>query len=227
MSQEDYTNGANLAEGVRVFDDLTRFENSGLECPVLVGDMGGGIGQARLRVLRDVFRGLIEADNAGFPTGGAVFIALQPIQEHVEDAEIHITEEERTAWNKKADASAVAGALAETLQAAKEYADEQARNLADSFAAALETAVSELKEEIRNTVATLIDNAPEALDTLQELSAALGDNPNFATEVATELGKRVTKEALAEELAKYVPKTGDTTIAGTLTATDFRIPESE
>ena len=227
MSAQDYTNGANLTEGVRVFDDLTRFENSGLECPVLVGDMGGGIGQARLRVLRDVFRGLIEADNAGFPTGGAVFIALQPILEHIEEARIHITPEERTAWNAKADANAVSEALADTLKAAKEYADEQARNLADSFAAALETAVAELKEEIRNTVATLIDNAPEALDTLQELSAALGDNPNFATEVATELGKRVTKEALAEELAKYVPKTGDTTIAGTLTATDFRIPESE
>lgn len=96
MSAQDYTNGANLAEGVRVFDDLTQFENSGLECPVLVGDMGGGIGQARLRVLRDVFRGLIEADNAGFPTGGAVFIALQPIREHIEDAGIHITEEERS-----------------------------------------------------------------------------------------------------------------------------------
>ncbi len=227
MSAQDYTNGANLAEGVRVFDDLTRFENSGLECPVLVGDMGGGIGQARLRVLRDVFRGLIEADNAGFPTGGAIFIALQPVLEHVEDAGIHITPEERTAWNAKADANAVSEALADTLKAAKEYADEQARNLADSFAAALETTVSELKEEIRDTVATLIDNAPEALDTLQELSAALGDNPNFATEVAAELGKRVTKEALAEELAKYVPKSGDTTIAGTLTATDFRIPESE
>ncbi len=223
MSAQDYTNGANLAEGVRVFDDLTRFENSGLECPVLVGDMGGGIGQARLRVLRDVFRGLIEADNAGFPTGGAIFIALQPVLEHVEDAGIHITPEERTAWNAKADANAVSEALADTLKAAKEYADEQARNLADSFAAALETTVSELKEEIRDTVATLIDNAPEALDTLQELSAALGDNPNFATEVAAELGKRVTKEALAEELAKYVPKSGDTAIAGTLTATDFRI----
>lgn len=223
MSAQDYTNGANLAEGVRVFDDLTQFENSGLECPVLVGDMGGGIGQARLRVLRDVFRGLIEADNAGFPTGGAVFIALQPIREHIEDAGIHITEEERAAWNKKADASAVTDALADVLQAAQKYADGLAQTLSDNFTAALETAVAELKEEICDTVATLIDNAPEALDTLQELSAAIGDNPNFATEVATELGKRVTKEALAEELAKYVPKTGDTTIAGTLTATDFRI----
>lgn len=222
MSQ-DYTNGANLAEGVRVFDDLTQLEDSGLECPVLVGDMGGGIGQARLRVLRDVFRGLIEADNAGFPTSGAVFIALQPLQKHVEDAGIHITEEERAAWNKKADASAVTKTLAETLQAAKEYTDEQARNLADSFAAALGDAVAELKKEIRDTVATLINNAPEALDTLSELSKALGDNPNFATEIATELGKRVTSEALAEELTKYVPKTGDTAIAGTLTATDFRI----
>lgn len=223
MSEQDYTNGANLAEGVRVFDDLTRFESSGLECPVLVGDMGGGIGQARLRVVRDVFRGLIEADNAGFPNGGAIFIALQPLRTHVDETGIHIAEEERTAWNAKADANAVTEAIADTLKAAKDYADDLAQTLSDSFSDALESAVSELKKEIRDTVATLIDNAPEALDTLQELSAALGDNPNFATEVATELGKRVTKEALAEALAGYVPKTGDTAIAGTLTASDFRI----
>ena len=69
-----------------------------------------------------------------------------------------------------------------------------------------------------------MDNAPEALDTLTELSKALGDNPNFATDVAAELGKRITKEALAEELANYVPKNGDTIVNGTLTATDFKIP---
>ena len=40
-------------------------------------------------------------------------------------------------------------------------------------------------------VASLVDNAPEALDTLTELAAALGNDPNFATTVSTEIGKRV------------------------------------
>ena len=39
-------------------------------------------------------------------------------------------------------------------------------------------------------VASLVDNAPEALDTLHELAAALGNDPNFATTVSTEIGKR-------------------------------------
>lgn len=40
-------------------------------------------------------------------------------------------------------------------------------------------------------VASLVDNAPEALDTLTELAAALGNDPSFATTTATEIGKRV------------------------------------
>ncbi len=43
-------------------------------------------------------------------------------------------------------------------------------------------------------VASIIDTAPEALNTLNELSAALGDDPNFATTVSTEIGKKVDKE---------------------------------
>lgn len=39
-------------------------------------------------------------------------------------------------------------------------------------------------------VASLVDNAPEALDTLHELAAALGNDPNFATTVSTQIGQR-------------------------------------
>ena len=39
-------------------------------------------------------------------------------------------------------------------------------------------------------VASLVDNAPEALDTLTELAAALGNDPNFATTTATAIGER-------------------------------------
>lgn len=42
-------------------------------------------------------------------------------------------------------------------------------------------------------VAGLVDTAPAALDTLNELAAALGDDPNFATTVATQIGEKVDK----------------------------------
>lgn len=45
-------------------------------------------------------------------------------------------------------------------------------------------------------VAGLVDSAPGTLDTLNELAAALGDDPNFATTVATEIGKKADKKDL-------------------------------
>lgn len=39
-----------------------------------------------------------------------------------------------------------------------------------------------------NAIAGLVDTAPTTLDTLNELAAALGDDPNFATTVATNIG---------------------------------------
>ena len=49
------------------------------------------------------------------------------------------------------------------------------------------------KKDIEDKIGNLVDNAPESLDTLLELSKALGDDPNFATTVFTEIGKKVNK----------------------------------
>lgn len=46
---------------------------------------------------------------------------------------------------------------------------------------------------VDTSVAGLVDSAPETLDTLNELSAALGNNPNFATTVANQIGTKVDK----------------------------------
>lgn len=46
---------------------------------------------------------------------------------------------------------------------------------------------------VDNKVASMVDSAPETLNTLNELAAALGDDPNFATTVATEIGGKVNK----------------------------------
>ena len=42
-------------------------------------------------------------------------------------------------------------------------------------------------------IANLVDSSPATLDTLNELAAALGDDPNFATTVSTNLGNKVDK----------------------------------
>ena len=52
------------------------------------------------------------------------------------------------------------------------------------------------KAETDTKIANLIDSAPETLNTLNELAASLGDDPNFATTMSTELGKKATKDEL-------------------------------
>ena len=46
---------------------------------------------------------------------------------------------------------------------------------------------------VDSAIASLVNTAPEALNTLNELASALGDDPNFAATVATEIGKKVDK----------------------------------
>lgn len=45
-------------------------------------------------------------------------------------------------------------------------------------------------------VASIVDSSPETLNTLNELAAALGDDPNFATTVATQIGNKADQTAL-------------------------------
>jgi hypothetical protein len=60
---------------------------------------------------------------------------------------------------------------------------------------------------VQTQITNLIDSSPSTLDTLNELAAALGDDPNFATTVATSIGNKVSKS-------------GDT-MTGNLTAPKF------
>lgn len=49
-------------------------------------------------------------------------------------------------------------------------------------------------------VSDLINSAPSTLDTLKELSDALGNDPNFATTIAAEIGKKADKEYVDKQL---------------------------
>lgn len=54
---------------------------------------------------------------------------------------------------------------------------------------------AQVTTKINNAVAALVDSSPATLDTLNELAAALGDDPNFATTTSTALGNKVVKNA--------------------------------
>ncbi len=63
---------------------------------------------------------------------------------------------------------------------------------------------------ILNVIADVINSAPAALDTLEELAAAINDDPDFHVTVMNEIGKKLDKAGGVV--------TGDLTVNGTLTA---------
>ena len=57
-------------------------------------------------------------------------------------------------------------------------------------------------------VAGIVNSAPETLNTLQELATALGNDPNFATTVAKQIGEKAGTEYVNTELGKKVNTEG-------------------
>ena len=65
------------------------------------------------------------------------------------------------------------------------------------------------KKYVDDKVAGIVNSAPETLDTLKELSTALGDDPNFATTVATNIGKKVDKPTTEGTEGQVLSKAAD------------------
>ena len=53
---------------------------------------------------------------------------------------------------------------------------------------------------VRTAVSNLVDGAPELLDTLNELAAAIGDDQNFASTISTSLGEKLVKASNLSDL---------------------------
>lgn len=105
-----------------------------------------------------------------------------------------------------ADLSALSTADKSNLVAAVNelYAIAQAASTAAASAAVIDDAAtdtthawsaSKIALEIQAAKDALINGASTALDTLQELAAALGNDPNFANTILTALAKRVRVDA--------------------------------
>ena len=69
------------------------------------------------------------------------------------------------------------------------------------------------KTQVDKKVSDLVNSAPETLDTLNELASALGNDPNFATTVATQIGTKAND-------SDVVHKSGKETVNGVKTFTD-------
>ena len=66
---------------------------------------------------------------------------------------------------------------------------------------------AQVTTKINNAVAALVDASPTTLDTLNELAAALGDDPNFATTTATAIGLKADTSYVNTQLALKVDDT--------------------
>ena len=103
-----------------------------------------------------------------------------------------------------AEAAAIAAAAADATTkanaaevAAKAYTDTRETaitNAYQSYANQAELdAISSANAYADDKIADLVDSAPALLDTLNELAAAINDNPNFSTTIATQIGEKVAK----------------------------------
>ena len=84
---------------------------------------------------------------------------------------------------------------AATLQSANSHADAAVASEKSARESGDRTTLESAKAYVDKAIAELVDGSPAALDTLKELSAALGNDPNFATAVATQIGQKVDKVA--------------------------------
>lgn len=82
------------------------------------------------------------------------------------------------------------------------FANTDGTELADSGVALSALATEAYADQAAaDAVAALVDSSPAALDTLNELAAALGDDPNFATTVTTALAEKAVKASNLSDLA--------------------------
>lgn len=85
-----------------------------------------------------------------------------------------VSDTEKSTWNNKSDFSG-------------SYNDLTDKPSIPSITGLASTAYVDQK------VASIVDSSPEALNTLSELAASLGNDPNFATTVSENIGKKVDK----------------------------------
>ena len=94
--------------------------------------------------------------------------------------------------NTKAEKSVVEalGTSYDTLSTKVDANEDSIETINIALDTKADVATTYTKTEVDTKISELVDSSPEALNTLNELAAALGDDPNFATTVMTEIGTK-------------------------------------
>jgi hypothetical protein len=126
------------------------------------------------------------------------------VQKVTTDLSAHVASSEKAFNEVQNDIEALDGKIddeaqkreqgdAATLRAANEHTDAAVAEEASARESGDRATLQSAKDYVDKAIAELVDGSPAALDTLKELSAALGNDPNFATTVATQIGRKVDK----------------------------------
>lgn len=86
--------------------------------------------------------------------------------------------------------------------------------------------VSKIIDTVNTAIAAVTNGAPGALDTLDELAAALGDDANFASTITTALGNRVRTDTASQGLTGTQAANARTNI-GAIASADIGNPDTD
>lgn len=92
------------------------------------------------------------------------------------------------------------------LGAAKIGVEDSAGNF---VATTVEAALAELVTYVDTQVASLVDSSPATLDTLNELAAALGDDPNFSTTMTNSLAGKQATDPFLDDISALTDPNAD------------------
>ena len=125
------------------------------------------------------------------------------LDNHLENTDVHVTAEDKANWNSKQGSLSQAqlDAIAQVATNTDDIATLQTgkANTSHTHSSTDITDIGDYatKQYVDTSISGLVDNAPDALNTLNELSAALNDDSNFASTVTTALAAKANSADLA------------------------------
>lgn len=125
------------------------------------------------------------------------------IDTHLGNTDIHVTAEDKANWDSKQGSLSQAqlDAIVQVATNTNDIASLQSgkANASHTHSSSDITDIGDYatKQYVDNSISGLVDNAPNALDTLNELAAALNDDSNFASTVTSALGAKANSADLA------------------------------
>ena len=101
------------------------------------------------------------------------------------------TDQQQAQWSAKETPEGAQTKAEAALRNAKAYTDQKEGVIRSDMATADTDTLRSAKSYADTVVTALVDGSPEALNTLKELAAALGNDPNFATTVLQKIGEKL------------------------------------